>query len=78
MTLNIAANVAEDALGNANSAATEQTVRVDMTGPTATIEVPSETQGGAFVVRVTFSEAGDRLCGIGAYSERGGCQRDSV
>ena len=78
VTLNVAADVVQDTLGNPNSAATEQTVRVDMTGPTATIEVPSETQGGAFVVRVTFSEAGDRLCGIGAYSERGGCQRDSV
>lgn len=43
MTLNIAANVAEDALGNPNSAATEQTVQVEMTGPTVTSEVPSET-----------------------------------
>ncbi len=43
VTLNIAANVAEDALGNPNSAATEQTVQVEMTGPTVTSEVPSET-----------------------------------
>ena len=54
---NVAANVAEDAGKNPNTVATQQTVNVDITRPTVSIEVPSADQGGAFDVTVTFSES---------------------
>ena len=54
---NIAADVAEDAGGNGNTAATQQTVTVDMTVPTVSINVPTGAQNGAFDVTVEFSEA---------------------
>ena len=54
---NVAANVAKDAADNQNTAATQQTVQVDMTSPTVSITVPSGVQNGAFDVTVVFSEA---------------------
>ena len=54
---NVAANVAKDAADNQNTAATQQTVQVDMTSPTVSITVPSGAQNGAFDVTVVFSEA---------------------
>ena len=56
VTLNVAANVATDAANNANTAATAQTVNVDVDKPTVTIDVPSGTQTGAFDATITFSE----------------------
>ena len=56
VVLNIAANVATDAANNPNTAATPQTVNVDVDRPTVTIGVPSETQTGAFNTTITFSE----------------------
>ena len=57
VVLNVAADVAEDTAGNPNTAATEQTVLIDLTSPSATINVLSTPQNGPFEVRVEFSEA---------------------
>ena len=54
---NVAANVAEDTGSNGNTAASEQTVQVDMTRPTVSITIPSGAQNGAFEVTVVFDEA---------------------
>ena len=54
---NVAAEVAKDAADNLNTVATQQTVTVDMTPPTVSIEVPLDVQGGVFDVTVKFSEA---------------------
>ena len=56
VTFNVAAGVAEDAGGNLNTAAAEQTVRVDNTQPTVDIEVPEGVQNAPFSVLVRFSE----------------------
>ena len=53
---NVAENSATDDANNGNTAATQQTVAVDMTRPTPTIDVPSNPQNGAFTVTVEFSE----------------------
>ena len=53
---NVAANVAKDTADNQNTAATQQTVQVDMTSPTVSITVPSGVQNGAFDATITFSE----------------------
>ena len=57
VTLSVAANVAQDAADNDNTAATTKTVTVDMTRPGVSINVPSEVQGSAFTVTVVFDEA---------------------
>ena len=54
---NVAANVAEDAATNQNTAATQKTVQVNLTRPTVSITIPSDAQNGAFEVTVVFSEA---------------------
>ena len=54
---NVAANVAADSGNNPNTAATQQTVQVDVTAPTVHITVPSDPQNGAFGVTVEFSES---------------------
>ena len=56
VTIGIAANVATDGANNQNTAATAQTVTVDVDRPTATIGVPSGVQTGVFDATVTFSE----------------------
>ena len=56
VTLNIDADVATDAANNQNTAATQQTVTVDVDRPTVTITVPSGIQNGAFDTTITFSE----------------------
>ena len=56
VTIGVAANVATDAANNSNTAATSQTVSIDVDKPTATIGVPSGTQTGAFNATITFSE----------------------
>ena len=53
---NVAQNVAEDAATNGNTAATQQTVTVDLTGPTVTIDAPSIVNTSTFDVTVKFSE----------------------
>ena len=57
VTLSVAANVAQDAANNGNTAATTKTVTVDKTRPGVSINVPSEVQGSAFTVTVVFDEA---------------------
>ena len=57
VTVGVAANVATDAANNTNTAATSQTVTVDVDRPTVTIGVPSDTQTDAFDVTITFSES---------------------
>ena len=56
VTFNVAAGVATDAANNPNTAATSQTVTVDVDKPSVTIGVPSGTQTGAFNATITFSE----------------------
>ena len=56
VTLSVAADVAQDAVGNKNTAATNQTVEIDQTRPEVSINVPSSVQGGAFTVTVVFTE----------------------
>ena len=56
VTVGVAANVATDAANNSNTAATSQTVTIDVDKPTVTIGVPSGTQSSAFDTTITFSE----------------------
>ena len=56
VTVSVAAEVAADAANNQNTAATSQSVEVDVEAPTVTIEVPSGTQINAFNATITFSE----------------------
>ena len=56
VTVGVAANIATDAANNQNTAATSQTVTVDVDAPTVTIDVPSGVQNGAFSVTITFAE----------------------
>ena len=57
VTVGVDANVATDAANNQNTAATSQTVTVDVDRPTASISVPSDVQNSAFDATITFSEA---------------------
>ena len=56
VTIGVAANVATDAANNQNTAATSQTVTVDVDKPSVTIGVPSGTRTGVFDATITFSE----------------------
>ena len=56
VTLDVAADAATDAAGNQNTAATAQTVTVDVDRPSVTITIPSGVQNSVFEVIVTFSE----------------------
>ena len=58
VTIGVAANVATDAAGNNNTAATSKnvTVSVDTTAPGVTVSVPSGTQNGAFNATIRFTE----------------------
>ena len=54
--LGIAEGVATDAASNNNTAATPQTVSIDMTPPGVSISVPTDAQSGAFEATITFAE----------------------
>ena len=59
ISISIASGVATDAANNPNTAATAQTVNVDVDRPTVTIGVSpasSVRQPGAFIVTITFTE----------------------
>ena len=56
VTIGVAANVATDAANNPNTAATSQTVTIDVDAPSVTISVPADVQNSAFDVTITFSE----------------------
>ena len=57
VTLNVAADVATDAVSNSNTVARSQTARVDMDKPAVTLTVPAAVQNGAFDVTITFNES---------------------
>ncbi len=57
LTVDVAANVAEDGAGHGNTAASRFTVPVALTRPTVTISGPAGVQKGAFTVSIKFSEA---------------------
>ena len=57
VTLNVFASGATDAANNQNTAATAQTVTVDVDKPTVTISVPSVTQTNTLNAIIIFSEA---------------------
>ena len=83
VTLDVAADVAEDAAANGNLAATRETVDYDLTAPTVTIAAPSETNA-PFTATFTFSEAvtgfavGDITVGNGAASDFTGGDGDTA
>ena len=57
LTIQVPADVAQDTLGNDNTASQTHTVQVDPIQPTVSINVPSSVQNGAFTVTITFSES---------------------
>ena len=56
VTLDIAADVATDAASNGNTAATQQTVTVDVDAPSVTLELLPEVKHNRIEVQITFSE----------------------
>ena len=56
VTVDVPANVATDAAGNGNTAASQFSVLADLTRPTVTITGPTDAQNSAFDVTITFSE----------------------
>lgn len=56
VTVDVAAGVASDAAGNANTAATQFTITTDGTPPTPTITLPGTQVEGAFTASFTFDE----------------------
>ena len=54
--INVPAGIAADAARNRNTAATSQTVHVDVDSPTVSITVPSDEQSGEFNAIITFLE----------------------
>ena len=59
VTVDVAANVAQDVAGNGNSAADRYKVEADLVAPSVTLRGPADTQGGPFTVAIEFSEAVD-------------------
>ncbi len=56
VTVDVAANVAVDAAGNGNTAATRFSVEADLDSPTVTISGPTTVQTGSFSMTIAFSE----------------------
>ena len=56
VSVDVAAGVARDAVGNDNQAAETFSIEVDATAPVVTIELPGETVQGPFTVGVSVSE----------------------
>lgn len=78
VTVDVGAEVAQDAAGNANTAAAGYSINSDVTAPTAAITTgPTDPVSGSFKVTVTFSEAvtgfdlSDLTVGNGAASALG-------
>ncbi len=73
-TIDVAADKANDAAGNGNTAATQLSVTNDETKPTVTITSSADPTSGAFIATFTFSEGvtgfelGDITVGNGAVS----------
>ncbi|MEE2527405.1 Ig-like domain-containing protein, partial [Hyphobacterium sp. HN65] len=78
VTVNVAANVAQDAAGNSNTAATQFSVTNDGDRPTLAITGPAGPVSGAFTATFTFSESvtglalGEISVGNGAASNLSG------
>ena len=74
VTVDVAADAANDAAGNGNTAATQLSVTNDETNPTVVITSSADPTSGAFTATFTFSEAvsdfvvGDLTVGNGAAS----------
>ncbi len=56
VTIDVAADKAQDAAGNSNTAATQLSVTNDETRPTVTITASADPTSGAFMATFTFSE----------------------
>ena len=56
LTVDVAANVAEDQAGHGNTAASQFSVTAALTRPTVVISGPAGVQTGAFTVNIDFSE----------------------
>ena len=56
VTVDVAANVADDAAGNGNEAASQFSVEADLNAPTVSIAGPRDNQDSAFDITITFSE----------------------
>ena len=56
ITVDVPANVADDAVGNSNEAASQYSVEADIDAPTVSIAGPTDDQNSAFDVKITFSE----------------------
>ena len=75
VTIDVAADKAQDLVGNNNTAATQLSVTNDETKPTVTITASSDPTSGAFTATFTFSEdvtgfvVGDITVGNGAASD---------
>ncbi|MDX6471471.1 MAG: hypothetical protein QOK22_287, partial [Gaiellaceae bacterium] len=57
VTVDLASNVASDAAGNGNTAATQLSRSVDLTAPAVALTAPAGTLTGATTVTATFSES---------------------
>ena len=81
VTVDVAANVAEDAAGNPNTAANRYSVEGDQTRPTVTISGPTALQNGPFDVTFAFTESmkgfekGDVTVGNGSVTAFSGSGR---
>ena len=57
LTIQVPANVVQDAVTNPNTASTSHTISIDLVRPTVTITgAPTTPQNGAFPITITFSE----------------------
>ena len=57
LTIQVPANVVQDAVTNPNTASTSHTVSIDLVRPTVTITgAPTTPQNGAFPITITFNE----------------------
>ena len=56
VTVDVPANIATDAAGNSNRAASRFSVQTDIDAPTVSITGPTDAQNSAFDVTITFSE----------------------
>ena len=56
VTVDVPANVADDAVGNGNEAASQYSVEADIDAPTVSISGPTDEQNSAFDITITFSE----------------------
>ena len=56
VTVDVPANIANDAAGNHNEAASQFAVLADLERPTVTITGPTDAQNSAFDITITFSE----------------------